>query len=164
MRVYINILFTAAVSLARSLECKLWQMCTFISALIRVGWAGLQRGGARILRHHQQQESNQSDVEKTVSRLALFEACSLLCVLVILVRLQTLNPQTLRSANAQSASTWSANTWSANTWSANTWSANKVFIHDVIISFLNGAPYGRSWNRNILLSLLYPAHKWRWKE
>ena len=87
MRVYI--LFTHAVSLVTSLECKLWQICTFISALIRVGWVGLPRGGARILRHHQQQKSDQSDVEKIVSRLALFEqgstACSLLCVLVMLV-------------------------------------------------------------------------------
>ena len=99
-RVYINI---HAVSLVTSLESKLWKMCTSISALTRVGWTRLQRGGARILCHHQQQESDQSDVEKSVSQLAHFQRLvALLCVLVMLVRLQTLDPQTFRSANAQS--------------------------------------------------------------
>ena len=50
-----NIAFMHTIALATYIPCyKLWQMRTFITALIRVGRIGLQGRGARILCHHQQ--------------------------------------------------------------------------------------------------------------
>ena len=68
MRLYINIAFMHAIALAKYIPCyELWQMRTFITALIRVGRIRLQGGGTRILCHHQQQEFKQSDVRNSVS-------------------------------------------------------------------------------------------------
>ena len=60
---YINIInIITQSSLTKSLVSSLiWQKHTFISAPTKGGWVGLG-GGARILRHHQQQELDQSNV------------------------------------------------------------------------------------------------------